>query len=306
MACLPAFRSRCQKFAAIAGALWLGSLYSVSAQPVVQDSPLISVVESATGRVVAPQTVEILSVRVTDRGGVPLADRTVVFAAPDSAAAGVFPGSQTPNATFIRVQTSAGGIAETTFQTGNTPGVFLVEATVEDTDGSATFALTNIPGLPEPVLSPEDARAQVAADVLGGTIEDENLGLHGRVSDRGRLCARVVRWLGGAGSLPVQHRDTRSPRRRLPVRGLPKRPTDPSARLHYHPAVTPYPTDRALTRLEGFSSLSYECAESPAAASSAAWSRGSAEPLPSYWKPRSVPTSGQPTKDFGLAGFPQR
>ena len=179
MACLPAFRSQCQRSAAIAGALWLGSIYSLVAQPVFQDSPLISVRELRSGRLVAPQAIEILSVLVTDRGGAPLADRTVVFAATDSGAAGVFPASQPANATFIRVQTSAGGVAETTFLTGDTPGVFLVAAAVEGTDASATFALTNIPGLPAPALSPEVARTAVAADVLGGTLEDENLRLHG-------------------------------------------------------------------------------------------------------------------------------
>lgn len=91
----------------------------------------------------------------------------------------MFPGSQPANATFIRIQTSANGIAEAAFLTGGTPGVFLVEAAVEDTEASATFALTNIPGLPAPALSPEAARMQAAADVLGGALEDENVGLHG-------------------------------------------------------------------------------------------------------------------------------
>ena len=165
--------------AALAGILCLTWPGLVSAQPVILDSPLISVVDSRNGRVVEPQTVEILSVLVTERGGAPLADRSVVFAASDSAVAGVFPGSQPANGTFIRVQTTANGIAETTFLTGNAPGVFLVEAAVEGTNASVTFALTNIPGLPGPALAPEDARAQVAADVLAGAIEDENLRLHG-------------------------------------------------------------------------------------------------------------------------------
>lgn len=178
MVCLRGLQSRCLKAVVIVATVALGSI-DLPAAVVFQDAPLISVVDSRNGRVGTPETIELLSVLVTDRGGAPLGDQTVVFAATESEDAGVFPGSQPPNATFIRVQTSANGIAEATFLTGSTTGVFLVEAAVEDTDASVTFALTNIPGIPIPALSPEAARMQAAVGVLDGALEDENLRLHG-------------------------------------------------------------------------------------------------------------------------------
>jgi uncharacterized protein (TIGR03437 family) len=168
------------RFAA-AASLATALLFSTAAraQQVPATGPLVTVEDAANGIVARPGDMVRLAVTATESSGGSLSGATVLFVAPESAAAGTFPASAGPDKTFFRATTSSGGQAEANFVVGNTPGAFVIDAVVEGTSSLASFALTVVADLPETPLSPTAARAQVAADILEGAAEDENLRVHG-------------------------------------------------------------------------------------------------------------------------------
>lgn len=146
---------------------------------------VISVPGFKHGRIVAPNASAKLKVKVTDRGGRPLAGQPVVFVAPETGATGTFQGASPEGATFIRRTTNAAGVASAKLVANATPGVFLVDAVVEPAEGArslaaVSFAVTTLGGAAPP-LSAGKARLAVKQQLLAGAVEDDTLRLHGPV-----------------------------------------------------------------------------------------------------------------------------
>ncbi len=158
-------------------ALWC--VGGARAQPIPATGPLVVVEDSANGVVATPGDMVRLAVTVSEPGGGSLSGAGVLFVAPQSGAAGMFPGASGADKTFLRVTTGSGGRAEANFVVGSTPGAFAIDAVVEGTSSLASFALSVVDEMPTTALSPAAARTQVAADILHGVAEDENLRLHG-------------------------------------------------------------------------------------------------------------------------------
>ncbi len=157
-------------------------VFHAPAPAMAQDAPVPLIAQQGdVARVVAPGTSSTLSVLVTNRSGAPLNNTTVLFVAPGNGPDGYFPAAQPANQTWIRVVTGANGIASATFVTGPTDGVFLVEAVVEQTGASATFAFTISETPVAPPLSAAGACTGVVEQILENATLDETLQLHGPV-----------------------------------------------------------------------------------------------------------------------------
>ena len=106
-----------------------------------------------------------LAVHVADGLGQPLPGVTVTFTAPASGASGTFAGG----VTTVQATTNASGDMDTptVFTANTTLGAYSVTASVEGASASATFSLTNAPGLAThfSVTAPSSATAGVAVSV---------------------------------------------------------------------------------------------------------------------------------------------
>jgi len=146
-----------------------------------EPAPRIAAVNTEAGHLVTSGTSTSLSVQVTDGGGAPQAGATVVFAAPSEGTGGTFPASQDVDKTFLRVQTDGNGVATATFVANGVPGVFLVEAMVEDQSAFTSFAFTHRVDSPTPMLTAAAVRTAVHAQLLNGAPLGQQIQLHGPV-----------------------------------------------------------------------------------------------------------------------------
>ena len=142
--------------------------------------PLIAV-SGSNGLIASPPTPVTLTVQVTDRSGALMSGQTVLFIAPATGASGTFQNAAPDGATFLRVATGDNGLASAVLVPNSTPGVFFVEAGVEDTPAATSFGITTLAPFAAPSLSPDDARSAVKQQFLAGLIEDETVRLHGPV-----------------------------------------------------------------------------------------------------------------------------
>jgi hypothetical protein len=148
--------------------------------------PLISVPSFGNGKILMPRSRETLQVQVADRNGRPLSNVSVLFIAPESGPGGSFVGATPAGAGFIRTRTNASGMASAMFIANETPGVYLVDAIVEEMDlvgiqATTSFAMTNVTRQVRPRLAADQARRAVMEQLLLNTVLDETLQLHGPV-----------------------------------------------------------------------------------------------------------------------------
>jgi len=117
--------------------------------------------------ITAPGEAHSLVVSARRGDGTPVPGLTIRFNAPGEGAGGTFPESTEFEPTFIRVETNANGDATVSFVTGPIPGVFLVEAIVEGSSASLSYAFTNAADPPDFAMQPtavRDAVLQWVAD----------------------------------------------------------------------------------------------------------------------------------------------
>ncbi len=144
-------------------------------------TPLIAI-KGDIGLLLPPGAQATLNVVVTDRSGNALANQPVLFVAPATGSTGTFLNAASADGSFFRVMTDGAGAATATFVANATPGVYLVEAMVEGTAASVTFAITSVTSDgTQPPLTAADVRAAVEQKLLFGTQLDETFSVHGPV-----------------------------------------------------------------------------------------------------------------------------
>ena len=151
----------------------LGSLALSAAEPelIIREQQL-----PPAAFVVAPGSVRTLTVTVVTTGGQPVPDLAVAFDAPPQG--GIFPDSQEPGQTTLRLQTNASGQAVASFQTGPSPGLFLVSGRLEAAVTGATFSFSNLEDPPPFAAEPTPVKRAVEAWVRD---QGETIGLTSRV-----------------------------------------------------------------------------------------------------------------------------
>jgi hypothetical protein len=165
----------------LALALWL-SLNAPVLWAQADSRPPLIIINGDAGRLLPANAQSALSVVVIDRSGNPLPNQPVLFVAPAAGATGTFLNAASADGSFFRVMTDATGGATASFVANATPEVYLVEALVEGTAASVTFAITNVTSdVTPPALAAADARAAVEQKLLFGTQLDETLRAHGPV-----------------------------------------------------------------------------------------------------------------------------
>lgn len=130
----------------------------------------------AAAFVVSPGSVRTVTITVVTPGGQPVPDLTIAFDAPPQG--GIFPDSQEPGQTTLRIPTNASGQAVASFQTGDDPGVFLVTGRLEGAVTGATFSFSNLEDPPAFAAQPTPVKRAVESWVRD---QGETIGLTSRV-----------------------------------------------------------------------------------------------------------------------------
>ena len=146
-----------------------------------ENSPMVRAMGAESAFVVEPGESRDLTVRVSEPGGTPVTDATVLFVGPGEGSGGSFPQTAETLPTFIRVQTDSNGVASATFVANSNPGVFLVEAKVEGTDGSASFAFTIVSKPVKTAATASEMQAAVREQIVAGATSGATVRLHGPV-----------------------------------------------------------------------------------------------------------------------------
>ena len=115
------------------------------------------------GRVLTPGQRTRLGVSVAGPDGAPLGGQTVVFVAPDSGATGAFDAPDPLGPNYFRAHTDGSGVASAVFVPNTTLGPYLIDAFLEGTDVTMTFAVTTLDSIPAAAASIDDVRAAVGA-----------------------------------------------------------------------------------------------------------------------------------------------
>ena len=144
-------------------------IWAMAALPGAAREPSVVAQASDTENsfVTAPGETRTLLVRAVQSDGAPIPGLTVRFNAPQEGAGGTFPQSTESERIFIRVETGANGEATVSFVTGPVPGVFLVEAIVEGTSASLSYAFTNTADPPDFAMRPTAVRDAVQQSIAG-------------------------------------------------------------------------------------------------------------------------------------------
>ncbi len=130
--------------------------------------PIVSVSGSG-GMLATPGSSVTLTVQVNDRSGNPVQGANILFIAPPGGATGAFEDPANDGATFFRA----------VLDLNTVPGVFFVDAGIEDTPAVVSFAVSTVTPDTTPAFGPDDARAAVIQQFLPNTVLDETFRLLG-------------------------------------------------------------------------------------------------------------------------------
>jgi hypothetical protein len=145
--------------------------------PILEAGSRIIVQNHDHARVLTPDASTVLTVHLHGPDGAPLADKEIVFRAPERGPSGTF-GRVADSHTFeTRALTDAEGNASAEFVAGSATGAFLVDAQVAGTSRKITFGVTVTDG-PAPAAEARTIRQFLTDGMLGGNFGQRAL-LHG-------------------------------------------------------------------------------------------------------------------------------
>ena len=139
----------------------------------------VRVPDCQAGKVLAPNAETELKMVVTEVGGAPIKDRSVLFVAPDGGASGTFSGHDPSGPNYIRVRTDASGVAVVRFTANAQSGAYIIDALVDQTDSQAAFAITNSSIAIPTGASAETVRCQIEADPSLFDVSKQGRVVHG-------------------------------------------------------------------------------------------------------------------------------